>query len=91
MATLNFCAGLQCGHGDDAVENLLGRLVSYRQFTAVLQCGHGDDAVENRQAGQDLAGIAAVLQCGHGDDAVENDQVQADPRPDGPASMRPRR
>src|SRR5438128_1112547 len=37
---------LQCGHGDDAVENAMVRCVP--RSTKELQCGHGDDAVENQ-------------------------------------------
>ncbi len=36
---------LQCGHGDEAVENNIEGF--YRLNNNLLQCGHGDEAVEN--------------------------------------------
>ncbi len=45
MMSKPFHAWLQCGHGSDAVENIirLAGLVG----PGLLQCGHGSDAVEN--------------------------------------------
>src|SRR5947209_7000177 len=36
---------LQCGHGEDAVEN--GEAAPKKKLKLKLQCGHGEDAVEN--------------------------------------------
>ncbi len=41
---------LQCGHGDEAVENVCMAWSVPDAF--ILQCGHGDEAVENSVAGR---------------------------------------
>ncbi len=68
---------LQCGHGDEAVENS-GSGGGSNCHTP-LQCGHGDEAVENDRATLSARSGEALLQCGHGDEAVEN--VAADSSP----------
>src|SRR5437588_328927 len=80
---------LQCGHGDDAVENEAP--VSMFAKLSGLQCGHGDDAVENAEPGVAKPNGKPTLQCGHGDDAVENNGVRVQPVRLPGASMRPRR
>ena len=45
MGPVGFDAGLQCGHGHEAVENsTAGNVYTARPK---LQCGHGHEAVEN--------------------------------------------
>ncbi len=61
---------LQCGHGDEAVENPDHALQGHQH--AMLQCGHGDEAVENLSGGRLYLVSRVELQCGHGDEAVEN-------------------
>ncbi len=77
-------AGLQWGHGGDAVENELpGRCGIWTS----LQWGHGGEAVEN--VSRDARRRSSMLQWGHGADAVENHATSAPTN--GRASMGPRR
>src|SRR5207302_1958121 len=49
---------LQCGHGQEAVENL--PITTGSPSYMKLQCGHGQEAVENEQVSGDLAAAEAA-------------------------------
>src|SRR5438128_1957612 len=82
-------SSLQCGHGDDAVENT----TELRQDSGAGQCFNAATAMTPWRTWWQcrFCGFCSSLQCGHGDDAVENHNVNCVNAADKIASMRPRR
>ena len=68
---------LQCGHGGEAVENVVSAIARRNGRSMTLQCGHGGEAVENLATSDAAVKRSTLLQCGHGGEAVENADVHA--------------
>src|SRR2546429_2964622 len=80
---------LQCGHGEDAVENLAAVLLEKAGVDASMRPRRGCRGELAKPAGP--TGRPISLQCGHGEDAVENTDLPSGLSLSGDASMRPRR